>query len=221
MPGTPVEPGRPMTEGEQPATPPAPPATPPKPEGTEGQPTSASTLLTVIVPAEARIFVNGKLTTTPGTQRQYISRDLSPGYRYTYRVRAEMKQDGKTLAETKVVEIRAGESKALSFDFNSAVAEEDNDNDPATRLTVRLPKDAKLFLAGKETKSTGAERTFRTGRMADGQTWDNYTVRAVAIRDGREVTREKTISLRAGGSHELSFEFDAPSLAQADGEQTH
>jgi uncharacterized protein (TIGR03000 family) len=173
----------------------------------------------VNVPAEAKIYVNGKLTSTPGTQRQYISRDLSPGYRYTYRVRAEIKQDGKTLSESKIVEIRAGESKALSFDFNSAVAEDENDSDAATRLTVRLPEDAKLYLAGKETKSTGAERTFRTGRMADGQSWENYTVRAVAIRDGREVTREKTITLRAGGSHDLSFDFDAPSLAQADGEQ--
>jgi uncharacterized protein (TIGR03000 family) len=222
MPGAPVESGRPMTEGETPANPAPPPAPAPGVEGTTpGQPTSASTLLTVNVPADAKIYVNGKLTSTPGTQRQYISRDLSPGYRYTYRVRAEMKKDGKTLAETKIVEIRAGEGKALSFDFNSAVAEDDSDNDSdaATRLTVRLPADAKLFLAGKETRSTGEERTFRTGRMADGQAWDNYTVRAVAIVDGREVTREKTITLKAGNTHELSFDFDAPSLALNDDDQ--
>ncbi|MEX0586541.1 MAG: TIGR03000 domain-containing protein [Pirellulales bacterium] len=193
---------------------------PPAKEGTTpGQPTAASTLLTVNVPADAKIYVNGKLTSTPGTQRQYISRDLSPGYRYTYRVKAEINQDGKKLTETKTVEIRAGESKAIGFDFGSAIAEENIESDPATRLTVRVPADAKLFLAGRETKSTGELRTFRTARMEDGQTWDNYTVRAIAMRDGREITREKTITLRAGASHELAFDFDAPSIASADGDQ--
>ncbi len=43
-----------------------------------------SAMLTVSVPADARVFVNGHATTSTGETRTYISRNLRPGATYTY-----------------------------------------------------------------------------------------------------------------------------------------
>jgi uncharacterized protein (TIGR03000 family) len=194
----------------------------PEKDGAKAEGTSAfydesgeSSLLTVRVPADARVFVNGKLTRTPGEERQFVSRNLVPGYRYSYRIRAEIEREGRTLTDTKVVDVVAGEATRIGFDFESAVADEKPAEAAPTKLTIRLPADAKLFLAGKPMRSTGEVRTFTTARMTEGQEWTDYTVRAVAVRDGRTVTQEKTITLRSGRAHELSFTFDAPAVAAA------
>jgi uncharacterized protein (TIGR03000 family) len=175
-----------------------------------------STILTVSVPDDATVFVNGKQTTTPGSERQFISRNLVPGYRYSYRIRAEVIRDGEPVTETKIVEVQSGETARVDFAMGTAVAKKK----PATKLTVHVPENAKLFLAGRETRSTGSSRTFSTGMLDGEHAWENYTVRAVANLDGRTVTKEKTITLHAGQHQEVTFDFDttAPTLAAATGE---
>jgi uncharacterized protein (TIGR03000 family) len=88
----------------------------------------------------------------------------------------------------------------------------------ATKVTIHLPADAKLYLSDRESRQTGETRSFTTTSLANGDVWDNYTVRAVAVRGGRTIEREKTITLRRGDNHDLRFDFDAPTLASADGE---
>jgi uncharacterized protein (TIGR03000 family) len=175
-----------------------------------------STILTVSVPVDAKVFVNGKETTTPGNERQYISRNLVPGYRYSYRIRAEVIRDGEPVTETKIVEVQSGETARVDFDLGTEVAKTKS----ATKLTVHVPENAKLFLAGRETRSTGSSRTFSTGMLDGDNAWENYTIRAVANLDGRTVTKEKTITLHAGQHQEVTFDFDttAPTLAAATGE---
>ena len=58
-------------------------------------------------------------------------------------------------------------------------------------------------------------REFKTGKLAAGESWDNYTIRVTLDRDGETLTKEKTITLKSGESQELSFEFDAPQIASA------
>jgi len=88
------------------------------PAGTSQQ--TGSVTLAVHVPADARVYVNGYLTKTPGTVRQYISRGLVPGYQYTYKLRAVVHRDGKELSDTRVVRMRAGENHEVTFDFGAA-----------------------------------------------------------------------------------------------------
>jgi uncharacterized protein (TIGR03000 family) len=175
-----------------------------------------STILTVSVPEDAKVFVNGKETSTPGVERQFISRNLVPGYRYSYRIRAEVIRDGEPVVETKIVEVQSGDMAQVSFDLGTVVAKKKS----ATKLTVHLPEGAKLFLAGRETRSTGASRTFSTAMIEGDNAWENYTIKAVATHDGRIVTKEKTITLHAGQHQEVTFNFDttAPTLAAATGE---
>jgi uncharacterized protein (TIGR03000 family) len=160
-------------------------------------------VLTVSVPAETKIFVNDRPTTTPGTERQYVSRGLERGYSYKYEVRAELERDGQTLKQTKLVDLHAGDNRMIAFDFSAT----------ETTLTVNVPENAKVLLAGHETKSSGAVRVFTTTTLAPGQEWSNYTVEVKVEREGQELTRSETITLKSGETRELSFDFSEPKVA--------
>ncbi len=82
-----------------------------------------SAILTVYVPAEAKVTINGKLTRTAGSKRQYVSFGLMPGFSYKYEVKAELVRDGQLVEDTKVISLTAGERGALAFGFNLRSAE--------------------------------------------------------------------------------------------------
>ena len=174
---------------------------------------SGSALLTVLVPADARIYVNDLATSSVGTERQYLSRNLRNGARYNYQVRAEVVRNGKPVTETKSIKLAAGQNVELAFDF-TAEAQTASSEAPATTLTVNVPADAKVYLAGKETKSSGTAREFTTSKLQAGQAWNHYVVRAEINRDGTVISREQTITLKAGDSRNLSFDFNTGDVNQ-------
>jgi uncharacterized protein (TIGR03000 family) len=183
----------------------------PPPAPAPGQSTSATRvdgLLAVNVPEDAKIYVNGQATTSTGSARQYVSRDLQSGFNYTYEVRAEVVRDGRTIEQVKKIDLRAGETANVAFDFPSSAAAE-------TSLTVHVPADAKVFLAGNATKTSGETRIFRTTGLTGSKAWEGYTVRVELERGGRTVTKEETITLKAGQSQELSFDFEGDKIASA------
>jgi uncharacterized protein (TIGR03000 family) len=85
---------------------------------------------------------------------------------------------------------------------------------PKTRLTLHVPSDAVVTLAGVPTKQTGEVRLYTTTRLASGQVWDDYKVVVSLERDGQTLRQEKTIQLTGGQSQELSIEFENEALAQ-------
>jgi uncharacterized protein (TIGR03000 family) len=177
----------------------------PAPSGsTQFRPSHA--LLAVDVPADAKVFVNGVATTSTGAHRQYVSRNLTDGFDYTYEVRAEITRNGRKIEETKTVTLRAGENTEVAFDLKSR---------PETSLTVFVPHSAKVILAGHETKAVGGVRTFTTTTLDEGAEWENYTVMVEYQQDGRTMTQEKTITLRAGESRTLDFHLDSAKVADA------
>jgi uncharacterized protein (TIGR03000 family) len=72
----------------------------------------------VSLPAEARLTVDGRLTTSTSSSRTLISPNLEPGYDYFYTLRAEIVRDGQTLTQTQRVAVRAGDQTRVSFDFS-------------------------------------------------------------------------------------------------------
>mgnify|MGYP002621506819 CR=1 FL=1 len=182
-------------------------------------PLRSSALLTVKVPEGAKVFVNDRPTTSEGAERDYISHNLRPGARYGYTVRAEFQRNGKTVSEEKTVRLTAGQTVALDFgdgDPQVQTAETpDEDTGKPTKLTVHLPADAKLYLAGKETTSTGPLREFATTKLPAGAEWNTYAIRAVVQRDGHQEVRERTIRLKAGESRDVTIDFDTPKVADA------
>jgi uncharacterized protein (TIGR03000 family) len=182
---------------------------PPAPGGAFSQPDAG--YLLVSVPADAKVFVNGRATTSTGGERQYVSRGLENGQHYSYEVRAEVVRDGKTVSETKVAQLSAGSQANLSFTLGGTPQTASSSKPPRTALKVNVPADAKVYLSGKETSSTGAVREFSTTSLTEGSSWNNYVVRAVS----QGVTKEQTVSIKAGETRELTFDFGSAEVASA------
>lgn len=180
---------------------------------------SEEALLTIQVPADAEVFVNGSKTSSVGEQRQFVSRGLKPGYSYSYDVEIKHVVDGQLISESKVVRLRSGETRSLVYtapvaDAPAYVAAPETDADAVeTVLTVNVPADAKVTLAGNATDADGTTRTFRTKQLQAGQVWNDYTVSVEIQRDGRTLSQEKTISLSAGSTPELNFDFADETVA--------
>lgn len=88
--------------------------------------TSADTsgVLTVWVPYNATVTINGLETTSSGSRRQFISHGLKPGFSYKYVVKAELIRDGQLLEDTRTVTLTAGKITAVAFGFNTTPAEQ-------------------------------------------------------------------------------------------------
>ena len=74
-----------------------------------------------------------------------------------------------------------------------------------TRLTLRVPADAKVWIEGQLTSSTGEVREFGTQSLADGQAWENYEVRVTTMVDGREVETVRRLTLKGGSDLDLAI----------------
>ncbi len=155
--------------------------------------------LVIDLPESARVFVNGNATTSKGTSRRFVSRNLEAGASYRFEVRVEDERDGKVVTENKTLVLVPGTTETLAFKLNEkpVVAE--------TVLKLNVPADAKVSLAGNTTSSKGESRTYRTKELTSGQVWEDYTV----VVSWNGIVREKSIRLIGGDEMELSFNFDA------------
>lgn len=175
--------------------------------------TQRSATIVVNVPADARVFVNDKATTSTGMVRRYVSNNLEAGYSYTYTLRAEMVVDGKTVTETKIIKVRAGETTDLAFAFDNSSDSKIAEQPARTTLTLNVPADAKVFLAGSATQSAGTVREFTTSKLNNGQTWNDYTVRVEIERNGQKISKEEKLALVGGENREIAFDLDAAQVA--------
>ncbi len=166
---------------------------------TEKVPADAA-LLVVEVPAEAKVFVNGNETQSKGGVRRFLSRGLAAGRQYEFVVRIAVERDGKPAEQTKVVALGAGERTSVSFVESTS----------STSLTLRVPADAKVWLAGNATAASGEVRHFETKNLRAGQAWRNYEIKVATTVDGREQVVSKTIDLVAGDRVELALDPAAP-----------
>jgi uncharacterized protein (TIGR03000 family) len=78
--------------------------------------------LTIVVPADAKVFINGHQTRSMGTHREYVSYGLEIGLTYRYEVRAEVVRNGKTVVDAREVFLSAGSQENLAFDFTAKPA---------------------------------------------------------------------------------------------------
>jgi uncharacterized protein (TIGR03000 family) len=70
--------------------------------------------LTVRVPADADIWIDGEVTQQTGAVRKFVSPPLSPG-EYTYQVRARWMQDGRQVVQTRRIPVSPGERRTVDF----------------------------------------------------------------------------------------------------------
>jgi uncharacterized protein (TIGR03000 family) len=112
----------------------APPAVMPKPPGTTppvaggGLPlaySAAPATLVVNLPEDANLKIDGVATKAAAATRQFTTPVLARGQSYYYTLTAEIVRDGKTLAATQTVTVRAGQTSQVEIPaaaFGMAVA---------------------------------------------------------------------------------------------------
>lgn len=172
--------------------------------------------LTVEVPENAIVTVNGHKTQSEGAVRQYLSKGLQPGYVYTYVVKAVFDVDGVEQSETKSIKLRAGDVQRLEFSATLSAESEEaqpQEDDLVTTVKLHVPEGSEVELAGTRTGGEGATRTYRTTQLDAGQKWEGYTIRVTAMIDGQPVTKERTVDVEAGSVTELTFDFDEQVVA--------
>ncbi len=156
-------------------------------------------ILTVAVPESAKVWINGKPTSTPGDLRNFVSRKLQPGKNYRFKVRAVVVKDGREVALSREVELRAGAKEKVEFDF---------DKPQLTQVTLNVPEDAVVTLSGQPTSAVGTVRHFKSRTLKPGESWNDYRIEVSVVRNGRTVRAERTLDIEAGGQYDLTFTLD-------------
>ena len=157
---------------------------------------NSKAILSLKLPREAKVYINGKLTKTQGTLRQYVSRNLSKGKNYRYRVKAVVEKDGREFVRTQLVSMRPGQDRLVRFKF---------DQPQVTTLVLKVPADAEVLLDGQKTKAKGKIRTFSTRKLTNEQSWNDYKIEVRYLKDGKQVTEQRTLNLVAGAKKMIAI----------------
>jgi uncharacterized protein (TIGR03000 family) len=69
----------------------------------------------VRLPADAKLFADGRALKLTGAERTFVSPDLPAGQEFVYKFTAEYDRDGETVSVTKKVTVRAGQTVSVAF----------------------------------------------------------------------------------------------------------
>jgi uncharacterized protein (TIGR03000 family) len=84
-----------------------------EPKATSFPPAPAK--LTIKLPAEAKLFVDGVQAPLTSAERTFETPKLDAGKDYVYTIKAELSQEGRTISETKRVTFQAGKEVTVEF----------------------------------------------------------------------------------------------------------
>lgn len=96
-------------------------------------PTASPARLTIEVPADAKLFVDGQLAKGEGASRNFHTPELPIDQTFFYDLKAEVVVDGKVVTETKRVLVRSGEALSESFPKLLAAVKNADDNAVVTK----------------------------------------------------------------------------------------
>lgn len=78
-------------------------------------PQKTTVSLRLKVPADAAVWLDGAKTAQTGADRLFESPPIKPGAPYTYAIRARWTENGRSVEQTQIVLVRAGDQIAVSF----------------------------------------------------------------------------------------------------------
>lgn len=76
---------------------------------------TARAVVIVKLPADAKLFADGRALNLSGAERKFVSPDLPTDQEFVYRFKAEYERDGETVSVTKKVNVRAGQTALVEF----------------------------------------------------------------------------------------------------------
>ncbi len=152
------------------------------------------------------MYLNEQKMTDAGASRSYSWQLAASRRMEEIVVRVEITRNGKLVRQSKKATVHSGDSSRVSFDFGKA----------ETSITLNVPKDATVYLAGRKASGAGAIRQFRTTKLALGQRWPDYSIRVTVERNGKVLSKEQRILLTSGEAKTLTFSFDDSLVAATD-----
>jgi uncharacterized protein (TIGR03000 family) len=156
----------------------------------------------VTVPEDAQLYIDGQKSSMTSTERTFVTPKLQVGERYFYDLRAEVVRDGQVKSLNRRVILSAGDIARVDFTELSAPTVVDTTG--SAQVTVRVPKEARLFVDGKQVPQTSTVRKFSTPRLTPGEMY-YYTVRVELDRDGKTLSDSKRVIVEAGKKVDLTF----------------
>ena len=144
-------------------------------------------------PAGARLFAEGQATSLTGTERVFLTPELSAGRDFQY----TLKLENGTETTTKQIMVRAGHRTVV--DFTTPGVEK-----ATSPVTVNLPAKAKLFVDGVPAAPRAGPSTFRTPELAKGKPFV-YEFRAEVEKDGTTEVLSKKVTFTAGEPVTVDF----------------
>ncbi len=153
-------------------------------------------------PTDVQLSIDGRAIARTSAEETFRTPELEPGYSYTYVFKAEFVRDGRPVALTKEVHVRAGKTSEADFTKLTTVSKE------VARVTVKLPADARLYVDGVPCPLTSATRSFNTPELETGRSY-YYTLKAEFVRDGAPHTLSKRVTVEAGKQVTVEFKEEA------------
>lgn len=78
-------------------------------------------------------------------------------------------------------------------------------------LNLNLPVESKVYINGRLTATEGSHRSYVSKNLNEDRDY-SYKVKAVLVRNGKELVRTKLVKMRPGLSKTVDFDFDQPVL---------
>lgn len=102
-----------------------PPLDPPSAERRSGyyapEPAGNTAHVRVLVPANARVWVDGQPMSSVGAERQFVTPELNPGKSFTYQIKARWMEGGRPVEQVRTARVQA--NRSTTVDFTSGVPE--------------------------------------------------------------------------------------------------
>jgi uncharacterized protein (TIGR03000 family) len=149
----------------------------------------------VEVPEGADLYVDGQKSALAAAKRELVTPALEPGEEYFMTLTTVRLCDGKKVERTRQVTFRAGDTVQVSLREAVAVA---------SRVTVRLPGDARLSINGVASKLTSDKRSFTVPNLEAGRKYA-YTFQAEVVRDGKPRSESRRVVFEGGKPVEVDF----------------
>jgi uncharacterized protein (TIGR03000 family) len=181
-------------------TQPAAPVLPAQPQKDEKKSADLGNAAAVVLkaPVSARLSVEGQTIQRTSAQETFRTPALEPGSSYTYTFQIEVVRDGKPIAYTKQVKVRAG--RVSEADFTKLAAE----GKDAARVVVKLPADARLYVDDVLCPLTSPTRSFDTPELVAGRSY-YYNLKAEVVREGVKRTATRRVVVEAGKQVTVEF----------------
>ena len=81
----------------------------------ETSPVNNRVTLTLTVPPDAKILIEGSPAGPGGTRRQFVSPPIKPGHDYTYDIQVSWLQEGREVTQKRHITVHAGDLINLTF----------------------------------------------------------------------------------------------------------